>query len=500
MKFLCFPILLFGLVASAQPKPIVNIAETISVDQLKTNLYYLASDLLQGRLFASHGDTLASEFVAKQFKKNNLVAPYDKGGNYYQAITAHKILFEGDLALNGIHHPMYDGWFARAAITPTSQTKNAKVVFTEYDFGDTSYNNLNGLDIKNKVLVILLHGNPGSINASVESFENVLIKKGACAYMLIMPGMNNAVLRMIPNMQGNIPEYENILFIPEKKSTIPSMVLSPEMGDSLLMKDGQTIKTLQSDFFKSPDNKFFYSKSVVSLNFRHFTEEVKAPNVIGVIKGTDKNAGCVIVSAHHDHEGKQGSEIYYGAVDNASGTTAIIEMAALMNKCIKAGYRPKRTIIFASFTGEERGLLGSKYYSEHPLYPISKTYAVLNIDMMGRVDTFYSGKRADSNYAYILVKDSLDRGLRKAVYDANESGAVRLKLDTYYEQPEHAQRRITGSDQYPFYLKGVPFIRIDCGFAKDYHKPTDTPDKINYDLLKKQTQLAFLTLWNISNN
>ncbi|MEO6868953.1 MAG: M28 family peptidase, partial [Ginsengibacter sp.] len=333
-----------------------------------------------------------------------------------------------------------------------------------------------------------------------EFFENLLITKGAFAYMLIIPGINNAVIKYFPIEDGGIPKYENILFTPKSMVKIPSILLSGEMGDSLLMKDGQTIKTLQSDFFKSRGNKFFYSKSTVSLNFSPYTEEVKAPNVIGVINGTDKNADCVIVSAHHDHEGKQGKKIYYGAVDNASGTTAIIEMAALMNKCIKAGYRPKRTIIFASFTGEERGLLGSMYYSEHPLYPISKTYAVLNIDMMGRVDTFYSGKRADSNYAYILVKDSLNRGLRKAVYDANESGAVHLKLDTYYEQPEHAQRRITGSDQYPFYLKGVPFIRIDCGFAKDYHKPTDTPDKINYDLLKKQTQLAFLTLWNITNN
>ncbi|MEO6289783.1 MAG: M28 family peptidase, partial [Ginsengibacter sp.] len=242
------------------------------------------------------------------------------------------------------------------------------------------------------------------------------------------------------------------------------------------------------------------SKSVINIHFRRYTENVYAPNVIGVINGTDKKAGCVIVSAHHDHEGKQGKNIYYGAVDNASGTVAIVEMAALMDKCIKAGYRPKRTIIFASFTGEERGLLGSYYFSEHPLYRMSETYAILNIDMMGRVDSFYSGKRADSNYVYILVKDSLNRGLRKAIYTANESTAISLKLDTYYEHPENAQRRITGSDQYPFYLKGVPFIRIDCGFTKDYHKPTDTPDKINYDLLKKQTQLAFNTLWNISND
>jgi Zn-dependent M28 family amino/carboxypeptidase len=226
---------------------------------------------------------------------------------------------------------------------------------------------------------------------------------------------------------------------------------------------------------------------------------VAAPNVIGILPGSDPKAPCVILSAHHDHNGRNGSTIYYGAVDNASGTVALLEMARLMDLAVKKGFRPKRTIVFASYTGEEEGLLGSAYFSKHPVYPVNDTYAVLNIDMLGRVDTFYSGRRPDSNYVYILVKDSLDRGLRQAVYKANES-SVHLILDTHYEDPQFAQRRIRGSDQYPFYLKGVPFVRIDCGFTKDYHQPTDTPDKVDYDLLTRQTKLVFLTLWNMANN
>lgn len=499
MKFLSIPFLLLSLITSGQPQPIVKIAETVSVNQLKSNLYYLASDSMEGRLFASHGDTLASEFVAEQFKKYNLEAPYDNGNNYFQTITAHKILFEGSLTVNGKLFLMYDGWYAPPSITPSLNAMAVPVVFTEYDFGDTSINNLDGIDIKNKALVVLVHGNPANIDASMGTFENLVAEKGAIAFMMIIPGISNNVIKGF-NSPGDIPEYENILSTNKPITKIASMLISDEMGDTILVKDGQTIKNLQTKIFPGTKSHSFYSKSIINIHFRRSTEEVHAPNVIGVINGTDKKAGCVIVSAHHDHEGKKGNSIYYGAVDNASGTVAIIEMAALMDKCVKAGRRPKRTIIFASFTGEERGLLGADYFSEHPLYPMSDTYAIMNIDMMGRVDTFYSGKRADSNYAYILVKDSLNRGLRKAVYDANESGAVHLKLDTYYEQPENAQRRIKYSDQYPFYLKGVPFIRIDCGFSKDYHQSTDTPDKINYDLLKKQTQLAFCTLWNIANN
>jgi Zn-dependent M28 family amino/carboxypeptidase len=177
-----------------------------------------------------------------------------------------------------------------------------------------------------------------------------------------------------------------------------------------------------------------------------------------------------------------------------------MEIARLLNLAAKQGQRPKRTIIFASFTAEEVGLIGAYYLAENPVVPIEKTHAIINIDQMGRVDTFYSGRIADSMYAYILVKDSLNRGLRKALFDAHESTGKELKLDTRYEKPEFMQRRLRGSDQYPFYLKGVPFIRIDCGFSADYHKPTDTPDKINYELLQKQVRLAFLTVWNVANN
>ena len=130
---------------------------------------------------------------------------------------------------------------------------------------------------------------------------------------------------------------------------------------------------------------------------------------------------------------------------------------------------------------------------------MEKIRAVLNIDMMGRVDTFYNGKRAVSNYAYILVVVSLNKALRNPLYAANEK-LGKLKLDTYYEQPQFMQRRLMSSDQYPFYLIGVPFIRIDCSFSKDYHQPTDTPDKINYKLLSNQIKLTFLTTWNIANN
>ncbi|MBL0336847.1 MAG: M28 family peptidase [Chitinophagaceae bacterium] len=292
------------------------------------------------------------------------------------------------------------------------------------------------------------------------------------------------------------PAYKNPF---NQNTNLPVLNLSEERVNGLLANSGKTIKGLLKEITNTRQPKSFTINNTAGCHIQVDIIEEKAPNVIGMIQGTDTAAGCVILSAHHDHVGRDGDIIYYGAVDNASGTVAIMEIAALMNKAAQKGLRPKRTIVFASYTGEERGLLGSYHLAANPVFPIEKTHAVLNIDMMGRVDTFYSGRRPDSNYAYILVVDSVNRGLRNALFSANDK-LGKLKLDTYYEQPQFMQRRLLGSDQYPFYQKGVPFIRIDCGFSKDYHQPTDTPDKINYVLLSDQVKLAFLTTWNLAND
>lgn len=266
----------------------------------------------------------------------------------------------------------------------------------------------------------------------------------------------------------------------------------------ILTADNITVSK-DGNFISTSAKHFYDLKATVSVSRKRHLIAVTAPNVIGVIKGTDANGPCVIISAHHDHDGMNGKVMYPGAVDNASGTVAIMEVAALMNKAVKQGFKPKRTIVFASYTGEERGLIGSFYYADNPVYPVAKTHAVINIDMLGRIDTLHAnGRNADSSYAYILVKDTLNRGLRKALFKANEE--VKLTLDTHYELPQFQMRRVRGSDQYALYEKGVPFVRIDCGFAKEYHKPEDTPDKIDYNLLTKQTQLVFLTLWNMAND
>jgi hypothetical protein len=497
MKKIFFVLLILNKIAVAQPEAIIKIASSISTESLRKNLYYLASDKMEGRLMASHGDTLASMFIADWFKRNKLFAPYQNGKNYFQPIIAYKVTREGKLIFNNTSFTELEDWIEFSQWKESRfSIKNAVILLPFIRNPDSLYNALSKINCKEKVLI--LSSTLSNNFTNEEEFEGFLTKLSALGIV--------STIEYGPWIQKSINNEKNRSFLPHyaitTNQTIPSSVLevglTEEKMNELLSGDFITAKSIDETIDKGSSQSIVELKTKIGIEVKKTVQKVIAPNVIGIIKGTDPEADCIVISAHHDHDGRNGKEIYYGAVDNGSGTVAIMEIAKLMNTSIQKGLRPKRTILFASFTGEERGLLGSSYYVTHPVYPINKTYAILNIDMFGRVDTFYSGKRPDSNYVYVLVKDSLTRGLRNALYKANAS-LVNLKLDTYYEQPQYTQRRLTGSDQYPFYLKGVPFIRIDCGFCKDYHKPTDTPDKINYELLKKQTQLAFLTLWNISN-
>ena len=490
---------LISFFSFAQPASIGKISEATSMERMKTNLYWLAGDELKGRLMGSHEDTVTAQFVADWFKKCQLAAPYKNGTDYLQSITVLKLTHDDFISVSGKNYKLFDGWYTNPSQVDSLKANNIPVVFSDYDFGDTSYNNFKNAELSGKAIVILLHGSNTAFNTNSRiALSKILKEKGALVAFVYMPKAGD---QMIKNLSaGSFHSfYKNVGSNNSNAPLIPVAVLGEEICSLLLSQSGLTINDFNDSVLKTNPSHCISSKSSLSIQFTQSWSEEHAPNVIGIIRGTNDAAGWVLISAHHDHDGKNGNIIYPGAVDNASGTVALMELAALMQKAIQNDYRPKRTIVFASFTGEERGLLGSYYFAEHPVYPIINAYAVLNLDMVGRVDSFYSGKRADSNYAYILVKDSLNRGLRNSLYTANES-YVQLKLDTYYEEPDHVLRRLQGSDQYPFFLKGIPFVRIDCGFCKDYHQPTDTPDKINYDLLYKQTRLAFLTLWNIANN
>ena len=205
----------------------------------------------------------------------------------------------------------------------------------------------------------------------------------------------------------------------------------------------------------------------------------------------------MVVSAHYDHLGKRDTVIYYGADDDGSGTVSVLELAAAFAKAKAAGNGPRRSILFLANSGEEKGLWGSEYYSDHPAYSLANTTVDLNIDMIGRIDP--NRKHGDStNYVYVVGDDKLSSDLHPISVEQNKK-YTKLELDYKFNDPKDPERIFYRSDHFNFARKGVPIIFYFDGIHKDYHQPTDTPDKINYDMLEKRARLVFYTAWEMAN-
>ena len=218
-------------------------------------------------------------------------------------------------------------------------------------------------------------------------------------------------------------------------------------------------------------------------------------NVLGFIYGIEKPEEVVVISAHYDHLGIENGKIHAGADDNGSGTAALLEIAAAFRQAYIENEGPKRSILFLSLTGEEEGLFGSKYYTENPIFPFEKTIANLNIDMVGRVDEQHKDKQ---DYVYLIGADKLSEELH-FISEAVNNKYMQLELDYKYNDEKDKNRFYYRSDHYNFAKKGVPVIFYFNGVHADYHKATDTEEKINYDILQKRAQLVFLTAWELAN-
>ena len=257
-----------------------------------------------------------------------------------------------------------------------------------------------------------------------------------------------------------------------------------------------------------PDKDYFQK---MTLNISRGNEgEVDSENVIAIIEGTEKPEEYLILTAHLDHVGygRTGSRlrksyigevkdrIHNGADDDGSGTVAMLEIAQAFKQASKKGKGPKRSIIFLHVTGEEKGLLGSAYYSDNPIYPLSNTVANLNLDMIGRIDPTRKGDKRE--YIYIIGSDHDSQDLHEISEQTNLQ-TVNLDLDYRYNAKDDPQRFYYRSDHYNFAKKGIPIIFYFSGTHEDYHLPSDTPDKINYDLLELRSKLIFYTAWNIAN-
>ena len=223
---------------------------------------------------------------------------------------------------------------------------------------------------------------------------------------------------------------------------------------------------------------------------------VATENVAAIITGSEKPNEYIIITSHLDHIGTHDGEINNGADDDGSGTVAMLEIAEAFKAAFDDGKGPKRSILFLHVSAEEKGLLGSKYYVENPLYPLKNTVANLNIDMIGRTDPKRIDK--DPNYIYLIGADRLSQDLHNISEEANNK-FTKLKLDYTFNALNDPNRFYYRSDHYNFAKNNIPIIFYFNGTHEDYHRPSDTVDKINYQLLRKRSRLIFYTLWELAN-
>ena len=260
------------------------------------------------------------------------------------------------------------------------------------------------------------------------------------------------------------------------------------------------------DYYKSikveagdPDGDYFQPMSLTLRSRTGKGKAVDTENVIAIIKGSEKPEEYVVITAHLDHVGiqKDTGEIFNGADDDGSGTVALLEIAEAFKKAVKKGQGPKRSIVFLHVTGEEKGLLGSKYYTDNdPIYPLENTVVNLNVDMIGRIDPTREAKNRD--YIYLIGSDHDSQDLHNISEQTNKE-TLNMTLDYRFNDKDDPNRFYYRSDHYNFAKNGIPIIFYFTGAHEDYHKITDTVDKIEFDLLEMRTKLIFYTAWNIAN-
>jgi hypothetical protein len=492
---------------SAQENERMKAASTIQAADLRRHLEVIASDAYEGRETASKGQQMAAEYLVNYYKKLG-VAP-GNGTSYLQTFPLRKQNFlKSTIDFDGKVYQYVSDFFTWGA--EWDKLEEGEFVFAGYGIDDVKYSDLKKIDVKGKI-VVCLSGEPRDKNGNswitgtgqmsewasdVELKQAALKKRGAKGVMIIEPGYTVLIQRIRywleqPGMSLDYPEKRS-----DEQIILPTVYVSREMGNALLAKCKSDVQKEIDRISKKGKAKCRLVKSGVSVKMVREVEFLKSDNVLAFIEGSDpvlKNE-IVVISAHYDHIGIVKGQINNGADDDGSGTVTAMELAEAFVKAKEEGYGPKRSILFLHVSGEEKGLLGSEWYSEYPIYPLQSTVVDLNIDMIGRKDDAHK----DGNYVYVIGSDKLSTELHKLSEQCNTT-YTKIELDYTYNDPKDPNRFYYRSDHYNFAKHGIPVIFYFSGVHEDYHKPGDDVEKIMFDKMAVIGQLIFHTAWDVAN-
>lgn len=474
-----------------------TISECLGVENLKNHVEALASVEMNGRATGTAGQRQAAVYLQNQFKEIGLVSPQGLK-NFEQPYPLYKDSLQS-VALSIGNTKAVNGTDICVSLrnTVSATVQSSSIVFAGYGIEDKNYNDFAFINVKDKIVVVCL-GEPrfkgkflvnGADTASdwtgkgIEKKLSLLALKGAKAVLIINPGQPSFSKEFIAENTTSELYYNTGA---EKK--LPFLLLSRQYAEKSLPWNVAEIyrkANMQEAFQK---NFLQEARTVVTLSINKHISTINASNIIGVVEGSLQKDECVVVMAHYDHLGNKNGKIYFGADDNASGTAALLSLAKGFANIDK----PFRTIVFVAVSGEENGLWGSNYYAKNPVMPLSKTSVVINMDMLGRVD--FERKLPDSlNYVYVVGQSKISSGLKKIVYSAKVKPGI--VVDAKYDVPGEKTRIYYRSDHYSLAKLGVPALFFYDGMQhSDYHRPTDTADKINWQLFNKRLLFIYQIL------
>ena len=472
----------------------VSFAKTITMAELEEHLYEYASDKYEGRETGEPGQKMASEYIKKEYISLGIPAA-KSDGEYYQNVPLEvEKLPIGTIHLNGSEYILGEDVLSFSA----AEGSFTSIIYAGYGIDDEKYSDFKDLDVKGK-LVLVKFGEPKNQDGTYKvtgtnessNWSNISDAFGKRSRAV----MDNGGIGMLYVDAANFGRYQSY-FNRMKKSAKGSLsIKANNEGFINILFNEKTATTLYPDIFGSDAPKSVITD--LTLNLTNDNTSINSENVVAFVKGSTKPNEYVIISAHLDHIGiTDKGEINNGADDDGSGTVALLEIAEAFKKAVGAGQGPKRSIVFLHVTGEEKGLLGSQYYTDHkPIFPLAQSVVNLNIDMIGRIDPEREGGR---NYVYLIGSDKLSSELHDLSEEVNRKYA-NLELDYKYNDENDPNRFYYRSDHYNFAKNNIPIIFYFNGTHDDYHRPSDTPDKINYDLLENRTRLIFHTAWEIAN-
>jgi len=515
--------------ASAQRKktskvPAASVAtqrgtDVIAAAQLRDYLSFIASDEMEGRDTPSRGLDTTAKFLAMNLSRWGL-KPSGDPGSFLQHISLRRNRVDDEqtkVELNG--RTLVLGQDYIPASTPGSATGQLVFAGNGWYIKSKEIDAYKDIDAKGKIAVIF--GAPNSFPRARERAALVgkqgedwmgvteyASKKGV-AGIVYVPDFQY-LANWTRNRQRTLDRGNTVVekFQPQAAAQIPSITISPELANSLFAGEKMSASTLFERISAGeevPASFAMNSNKTLTMNIVVRNDTVGTQNVVAVWEGSDPvlKSEYVALGAHYDHVGmgtQKGDSIYNGADDDGSGTTALLAMAEALSH---ASTRPRRSILFVWHAGEEKGLWGSRYFTEFPTIPLDRIVTQLNIDMIGRSKIAGDSDSRDKdlsgpNDIYVIGSKMMSTELGELSESVNKS-FLNLNYDYRYDDPSDPNRFFFRSDHYNYARKGVPIIFYFDGVHQDYHQPGDSADKIDYAKMEKVARTIYMTLWEIAN-